>query len=44
MAADPEAVQCWCFDVTIASQALDRMPAAARGVACVCAACAKGER
>jgi hypothetical protein len=44
MASDPEAAHCWCFDVTIAPEALDRVPDAARGVACVCAACAKGER
>jgi hypothetical protein len=41
MAADPEAIHCWCFDVTVANEALERVPAEARGVACVCAACAK---
>ncbi len=44
MAADPGATNCWCFDVTISAEAFDRMPAGAQGVACVCAACAKGER
>ena len=41
MAADPDATYCWCFDATIAAETLERVPAEARGVACVCAACAK---
>ena len=41
MAADADAAYCWCFDATIASETLERVPAAARGVACVCAACVK---
>ena len=41
MVADPEATHCWCFDVTIAPEALERVPAEARGVACVCLECAK---
>jgi hypothetical protein len=40
MAADPNATRCWCFDVEIAPEALERVPAGARGVACVCARCA----
>jgi len=39
MAADPEATHCWCFDVTIRSEALERVPTEAQGVACVCARC-----
>jgi hypothetical protein len=31
---------CWCFDATISSRALERVPEAAKGVACVCKACA----
>lgn len=44
MASDPDATHCWCFDVTIVPEALERVPDQARGVACVCAACAKGDR
>lgn len=33
---------CWCFRATIPQSVLDQVPAAARGVACVCAACAAG--
>jgi Cysteine-rich CWC len=40
MAVDPNASRCWCFDVTIAPEALDCVPAEARGVACICARCA----
>jgi hypothetical protein len=41
MVADPDATHCWCFDVTIAAEALERVPAEARGVACVCVDCGK---
>jgi hypothetical protein len=41
MAADPDATHCWCFDVTIKPEALERVPAEARGIACVCAACGR---
>jgi hypothetical protein len=40
MAADPGAKHCWCVDVTIAPEALERLRPEARGVACVCARCA----
>jgi len=41
MAANPDATHCWCFDVTIATEALERVPVEARGVACICLDCAK---
>jgi len=44
MAADPDAEHCWCFDATFAPKTLERVPAEARGIACVCAPCAKGDR
>jgi len=31
---------CWCFTAEISRQALERIPEAARGVACLCASCA----
>jgi hypothetical protein len=31
---------CWCFDVQIAPATLERIPPGARGVACICKACA----
>ena len=31
---------CWCFDLVISSEALERIPDPAKGVACVCKACA----
>jgi hypothetical protein len=33
---------CWCAGVAISKDALARIPAPARGVACVCAGCAAG--
>lgn len=30
---------CWCTQVTFTQDLLDRIPAAARNMACVCAAC-----
>jgi len=30
---------CWCTQVTISQTVLDRIPAAARNTACVCATC-----
>ncbi|HUL76591.1 MAG TPA: cysteine-rich CWC family protein [Vicinamibacteria bacterium] len=33
---------CWCFFVTIPRDVLDRVPAEAKGIACVCRACAIG--
>lgn len=35
----PPAAPCWCTRVTIPPPLLDRIPAAARGIACVCAEC-----
>ncbi|WP_437650754.1 cysteine-rich CWC family protein [Sorangium sp. So ce362] len=35
---------CWCFEVSIPAAVLDRVPQEARGVACVCRACATGRR
>lgn len=34
--------ECWCTAVTVSKEALDRLPPAARGKACVCARCAAG--
>jgi hypothetical protein len=31
---------CWCFDARIPPAVIDRVPAASRDRACVCAACA----
>jgi hypothetical protein len=31
---------CWCTQVDFASELLARVPSAARGRACICAACA----
>jgi hypothetical protein len=33
---------CWCFDATIPSEVIERIPADARGVVCVCKACVSG--
>jgi hypothetical protein len=35
---------CWCFTAAIPREVLERVPAEARGVACVCTACASGRR
>ena len=35
---------CWCFDTTVPDEVIDRVPAEARDVACVCRACASGQR
>ncbi|TBU99840.1 cysteine-rich CWC family protein [Stutzerimonas kirkiae] len=32
---------CWCFHTHIDRQALERIPQASRGKACLCPACAK---
>jgi hypothetical protein len=34
------ATECWCFGAKISADVLERVPDAARGVACVCASCA----
>jgi hypothetical protein len=34
--------ECWCFGATVSKEALERLPSAARGVACLCARCAAG--
>lgn len=43
---DPQATQhpCWCFTTEITAETRKRIPATARGKACVCARCARGER
>ena len=33
---------CWCMRTPIAAEALARIPAEARGLACICAHCATG--
>ncbi|MFZ1326546.1 MAG: cysteine-rich CWC family protein [Candidatus Contendobacter sp.] len=35
---------CWCFETVIPAQAADRVPPEARGLACLCKACATGRR
>lgn len=42
LAAGNTAEPCWCTSVAIGPELLERIPAAARGVACVCARCAAG--
>lgn len=39
MAADPDARDCWCSHTRIPDELLERLPAEARDVACVCARC-----
>jgi hypothetical protein len=34
---------CWCFDASLAPEALARIPARAIGVVCICAKCGRGE-
>jgi hypothetical protein len=38
------ATTCWCFETSIPASVLERVPEEARGVACVCKACATGRR
>lgn len=33
---------CWCTQADFSQELLDRVPPAARGTACICAACARG--
>lgn len=33
--------ECWCFTATIPSEVMELIPEAARGVICICEACAK---
>ncbi|MBN1959335.1 MAG: cysteine-rich CWC family protein [Deltaproteobacteria bacterium] len=35
---------CWCFNTSIPQEVLARVPDAARGVTCICEACAKNKR
>jgi len=42
-AAGDFAVECWCTSVVISPQALDRVPEAWRGKACLCPRCASGD-
>ncbi len=35
---------CWCFETQIPPEVLERVPPELRGVACVCKACATGQR
>jgi Cysteine-rich CWC len=44
MAANPDSTRCWCFEVTIALETLERVPPEARGAACICARCAAALR
>jgi hypothetical protein len=32
---------CWCTGVDFSAQLLERLPAASRGIACICARCAE---
>ncbi|AVP56459.1 cysteine-rich CWC family protein [Pulveribacter suum] len=43
MAAGLPAGDCWCMDAHISPAALQRVPDALRGQACLCARCAAGE-
>lgn len=36
--------RCWCSEVSIPRDALEKIPLEARGVACLCRACATGRR
>jgi len=36
-----EAGPCWCSRTTFSAELLNKIPEAARGVACLCAACVK---
>jgi len=36
------AAECWCYAAAIPRAVLDRVPDAAKGVACVCRTCAAG--
>jgi hypothetical protein len=36
------AATCWCFESKVPAEVLERVPAAAKGVACVCERCASG--
>ena len=38
---EPAPGPCWCASVEIPASVLARVPADARGVACVCASCAR---
>lgn len=33
---------CWCMQAGVSPEALARVPAEARGLACICARCARG--
>ena len=34
---------CWCMQTPVSKEALARLPAGARGKACICPACAQGK-
>jgi hypothetical protein len=38
------ASSCWCFETDVSLEALKSIPEAARGEACLCRACASGDR
>lgn len=44
MAAGETDEPCWCTQVVIDPRVLDRIAPEQRGIACVCAACAAGDR
>jgi hypothetical protein len=35
--------ECWCFNVSIPQESLDRIPAEAKNVACICPRCAAAQ-
>jgi hypothetical protein len=41
--AGGEAAACWCMQVEMGDEVLERVPEPARNRACVCAACARGD-
>ncbi|HSS02970.1 MAG TPA: cysteine-rich CWC family protein [Kofleriaceae bacterium] len=34
--------RCWCFEMSVSSEALEKVPTEARDVACLCRRCANG--
>jgi hypothetical protein len=36
--------ECWCFQLKIPAEALERVPRDAKNVACICARCAASQR
>jgi hypothetical protein len=43
MASDSPGSACWCYEATISDEVMERVPAPARGIVCICHRCATGE-